>query len=209
MKRIHDFEALPSRFRANLINSIPGFKPVSLVGTVNENGVENLAIFNSFFHVGANPPLLGMVFRPEGEVERHTLENIRKTGCYTINHLNKDIVVKAHHTGAKFPADISEFKACGLSPWYSSTHPAPYVKESMIKIGMKVQSEMPVAANNTLIVIGAVTEIWLSESYLSEDGFVDLSLAGSLAGSNLDAYFEANRLVRLSYPKPDAIPSQI
>lgn len=209
MKRIHDFEALASRYRANLINSIPGFKSVSLVGTVNGNGVENLAIFNSFFHIGANPPLLGMVFRPEGEVERHTLENIRRTGCYTINHLNKDIVVKAHHTGAKFPSVISEFKACVLTPWYSATHSAPYVKESTIRIGMKLQSEMPVAANNTLILIGAVTEIWLSEDFLSEDGFVDLALAGTLAGSNLDAYYEASRLVRLSYPKPDAIPSQI
>ena len=209
MKRIHDFEALASRYRANLINSIPGFKSVSLVGTVNENGVENLAIFNSFFHIGANPPLLGMVFRPEGEVERHTLENIRKTGCYTINHLNKDIVVKAHHTGAKFPSGISEFKACGLTPWYSSTHSAPYVMESSIRIGMKLQSEMPVAANKTLILIGTVSEIWLSEDCLSEDGFVDLAQAGTLAGSNLDAYYEATRLVRLSYPKPDAIPSQI
>lgn len=209
MKRIHDFEALPSRYRANLINSIPGFKPVSLVGTINENGAENLAIFNSFFHIGANPPLLGMVFRPEGEVERHTLENIRKTGCYTINHLNKDIVVNGHHAGAKFPAGISEFKACGLTPWYSATLLAPYVKESTIKIGMHLHSEIPIAANNTILVIGTTTEIWLPENVLSEDGFVNLAQAGTLAGSNLDAYYEAIRLVRLSYPKPDSVPSQI
>ncbi|MBK8414234.1 MAG: hypothetical protein IPL22_06770 [Bacteroidetes bacterium] len=71
MKRIHDFEALPSRYRANLINSIPGFKPVSLVGTINENGAENLAIL-ILLPYWTNPPLLRMVFRPEGEVERHT-----------------------------------------------------------------------------------------------------------------------------------------
>ena len=46
-------------------------------------------------------------------------------------------------------------------------------------------------------------------SFPPEDGFVDLVQAGTLAGSNLDAYYEATRLVRLSYPKPEAIPSQI
>ena len=143
------------------------------------------------------------------DVYKRQLENIRKTGCYTINHLNKEIVVNGHHAGAKFPAGISEFKACGLTPWYSATLLAPYVKESTIKIGMKLQSEMPVAANNTIILIGAVTEIWLSEDFLSEDGFVDLAQAGTLAGSNLDAYYEAIMLVRLSYPKPDSVPSQI
>ncbi len=33
--------------RANFINSLSGFKSLSLIGTVNGNGVSNLAVFSN------------------------------------------------------------------------------------------------------------------------------------------------------------------
>ena len=54
-----DISQMEQRFRASFINSLGGFKSVVLVGTANESGETNLAIFNSLFHIGANPPLCG------------------------------------------------------------------------------------------------------------------------------------------------------
>ena len=48
----------------HLINSLGGFKSVALIGTKSEAGNTNLAIFSSIFHLGANPPLVGLIFRP-------------------------------------------------------------------------------------------------------------------------------------------------
>lgn len=48
------------------------------MGTVNKIGHTNLAIFNSVIHIGANPPLMGFISRPNSG-ERHTLENIQET----------------------------------------------------------------------------------------------------------------------------------
>ena len=58
--------------RLNLINSLSGVKPANLIGTKDQNGNENLAIFSSVVHLGSNPALLGFILRPQGEVRRHT-----------------------------------------------------------------------------------------------------------------------------------------
>ena len=50
--------------RLNLINSLSGIKPANLIGTINEDGTENLAIFSSVVHLGSNPALFGFVLRP-------------------------------------------------------------------------------------------------------------------------------------------------
>ena len=50
--------------RLNLINSVVGVKPVVLVGTTGQNQINNLAIFSSLVHMGSNPPLLALNFRP-------------------------------------------------------------------------------------------------------------------------------------------------
>ena len=53
--------AFDQRYRATFVNSIGGFKSVALIGTKSLSGETNLAIFNSLFHVGANPPLFGFI----------------------------------------------------------------------------------------------------------------------------------------------------
>ena len=90
MTKIHlnknQIEQLEKQERVHLINSLGGFKSVALVGTADKNKNENLAIFSSFFHIGANPPLIGMIFRPSPP-DRDTLNNILETRFYTINHI--------------------------------------------------------------------------------------------------------------------------
>ena len=56
--------AMEKQIRVHLINSLGGFKSVSLVGTVDASGNQNLGIFSSILHIGANPPLMALLFRP-------------------------------------------------------------------------------------------------------------------------------------------------
>ena len=51
-------------YRGNLINSLSGFKPASLIGTSDDQGRTNLAIFSNIVHLGADPALVGFVNRP-------------------------------------------------------------------------------------------------------------------------------------------------
>ncbi len=192
---------MEQRYRANFINSLTGFKSLALIGTVDRKGQKNLAIFNSIVHLGAHPPLIGMVTRPDS-VDRHTLQNILETGYYTINHVQEEMMEKAHQTSARYPKTISEFDAVGLEDEVINDFPAPFVKASTIKIGVQFKEKVPFAINGTIFVIGEIKQITLPQTVVQVDGFVDLVSAGTVTNSGLDSYHIVLDAKRLPYAKP-------
>jgi flavin reductase (DIM6/NTAB) family NADH-FMN oxidoreductase RutF len=192
---------MEQRYRANFINSLTGFKSVALVGTSDKSGQKNLAIFNSIVHLGAHPPLIGMVIRPDS-VDRHTLQNILETGYYTINHVQEEMMQKAHQTAARYPKTISEFDAVGLEDEVINDFPAPFVKASTIKIGVQFKEKVPFAINGTIFVIGEIKQITLPQAVVQADGFVDLVKAGTITNSGLDSYHVVLDGKRFPYAKP-------
>jgi len=200
--RRSDFEQMDKRYRTQLINTMPGIKALNLVGTRGEDGAENVAVFNSIFHVGANPPYLGMVVRPDS-VDRHTWQNILATGSYTLNSVSNAMYQQAHQTSARYEKSQSEFLATGLTAEYREGVLAPFVGESAVKIGLVLEEHHRVACNDTLVVIGKVEYVEIQEGLLFEDGAVDLVKAESVGSVGLDGYVDVNWLDRLSYAKPD------
>lgn len=197
-----DLEKMEKQTAVHLINSLGGFKSVALVGTSDVQGNTNLSIFSSFFHIGANPPLIGMIFRPSPP-ERDTMRNILDTGFYTINHINEQIYKQAHQTSARYNKEISEFDAAGLSAEYKNNFPAPFVLESNVQLGIKFKEKTAISINNTTMIIGEIVQIFIPEDCLSEDGFLDLEKANTVTCSGLDSYHKTKQLDRLSYAKPD------
>ena len=196
-----DLDQMPSRQRAALVNCLSGPKSVNLVGTRSAAGQSNLCIVSSCFHIGADPALQGLLFRP-ASVERHTFENILETEVFTLNQVHDGIYRQAHQTSARYPREVSEFAACGLTERSSEGFPAPYVAESRIALGMRLREHHPLAVNGTELIIGEICEIWLDIAPAA-DGSLDLAAAGSVAVTGLDTYHGLNRLARLSYAKPD------
>lgn len=197
-----DIAQLPERQRAAFINCLSGFKSANLVGTVSASGQANLALVSSVVHLGANPPLLAFISRPPS-VDRHTLEYLRDTGFFTLNHVHEDMLHAAHQTSARYPRDVSEFDAVGLTPCFSTVHPAPYVEESRLRIGLKVRDTRPIELNNTVMVIGEIIEVQLPGEALPDDGFIDLASLDTMTIGGLDGYYRVTRACRLSYAKPD------
>ena len=194
-----DIDALAQRYRANLVNSLSGFKSATLVGTTNGN-TNNLAIVSSIVHVGANPPLIGMIMRPH-TVLRDTLSNIKQQGFYTLNHVSTDWVDKAHQTSARYSPDESEFDAVDLTPQFSESFSAPFVKESEIKMGLKVAQHFTLL-NETEMVIGEIQELHMPESIIDEDGYADIEKANTACISSLDSYHSTTRIAQFAYAKP-------
>ena len=189
------------RYRTNFINSLSGFKSLQLLGSINQEGQANLAIFNSIFHVGANPPYIGLVVRPDGP-EHDTLKNILGHEHYTLNNVKEEFYQQAHQTSARYASGESEFKACGFKEEYIGDFSVPFVKESSIQIGLKLKELIPVKTNGTTIVIGEVVLIRINETYILEDGTVDLEAAGSITVAGLDSYHRTEKIGRLAYAKP-------
>ncbi|GAA0858931.1 flavin reductase family protein [Aliiglaciecola litoralis] len=204
---VTDIHNMDSRFRAQFVNSLSGFKSAHLVGTQSNQQVHNVAIVNSVFHLGADPALLGMIMRPH-TVRRDTLENIVETGVYTLNHINSEIIAAAHQTSARYDQELSEFNECGLTPYFSDTHNAPYVAQSRVKIGMALEEVVHLAVNQTNMVIGRIVEVILDDNAVLEDGFVDLQALDSVCIASLDGYYQPSLLARFEYAKPGVVPQK-
>jgi flavin reductase (DIM6/NTAB) family NADH-FMN oxidoreductase RutF len=201
-------DQLEPRYRATLINSLAGVKSVVLIGSKSDSGVSNLAIFNSLIHIGASPPLWGIIFRPDNG-KRDTLTNILQNREFTLNFVAQSDLEKAHQTSAKFESSISEFTTCGFTEMYLNNFKVPFVAEAPVKVAMKMEERVDIQLNQTILIIGSIQYIEMDSESISKDGFVNHDQLGTLACAGLDAYYKPTLLKRLSYAKTDTWPTVI
>lgn len=195
-------------FRANFVNSLSGFKPVCLIGSRNSHNVNNLGVFSNIVHIGADPACIGFINRPR-EAAPHTLANIESSGFYTMNHVHSGFIAKAHQTSAKYPAELSEFEAVNLTPVFKENFYAPFVGESHVQYALQLSEIIPLKINNSYFVIGKLLHAFVDESYVSKDGFIELSKASSVVSLGIDGYYLPSPLKRYAYAKPDKPSSEI
>ncbi|NVJ85716.1 MAG: flavin reductase [Algoriphagus sp.] len=189
-----------SFFRRNLINCLSGYKSLNLIGTKSADGVTNLAPFSQVFHIGATPPLVGVLFRPH-TVKRDTLENILETGSFTLNHVTPAFYKNAHWTSARWEG--SEFDKTGLEEDYRDDFFAPFVKNSPLQLGCSLVETHTLKINETVLLIGSIDHIYVEEKGLRMDGSLDLNVLETVTVTGLDEYHVGKKLARLSYAKPE------
>lgn len=191
---------LDSFYRRNLINCLSGYKSLNLIGTINGKGVTNLAPFSQVFHVGANPPMVGILFRPH-TVKRDTLENILEMGCFSLNHVTSEFYKEAHWSSARWEA--SEFEGTGLEAEYVEGFDAPFVRNSPLKLACELVETQTLKVNETVLLIGSISHIFVDAKGLRVDGSLDLNTLDTVTVSGLDEYHTGEKLARLSYAKPN------
>lgn len=196
-----DIDQMSSIYRLNMINSCTGYKSANLIGTQSENGKTNLAVFNSVVHLGSNPPLIGFILRPT-TVPRHSHQNMKKNGLFTINHIHQSQIEDAHHTSAKYPEEISEFDQTSLVEEYKEGIKAPFVKNAPLQLGCRYLNEYQIKENDTSIIVGQIEHIFIEEEMLLEDGWVQLDKGGVVAINGLDGYAIPKLIERFSYARP-------
>ncbi len=186
--------------RVQLATTLPGPKPICLVGTRTADGHSNLAPFSSITHLGSNPILIGMVTRPD-TVARHTLRNIIETRAWTLNHITREILPQAHQCSARYPDRTSEFEATGLTElFHKDIHP-PFVKESPLRIALDLEEIIDIPSNGTKLIVGRVKLVDLPHHSPAPDGSLDLTKLGTLASTALDTYFDLTEVAKLPYAK--------
>ena len=201
--KISDLEDMSKIYRLNLINSVTGYKSAHLIGSQTSKGITNLAIFSSVVHLGSNPALIGFIIRPT-TVPRHTYSNIKATGTFTLNAISKKQIADAHHTSAKYPENISEFDKTNLEIEKKNDWNAPYVKKSPIQMGCRYQNEYHINENDTIMIVASIEHLYVSESLLLEDGWVQLDKGDVITINGLDGYAAPQLLERFPYARPKA-----
>ena len=195
-----DILQMEQRYRTTFVNSLSGFRQVVLVGSRSKEGKSHLATFNSLVHIGANPPLYGLISRPD-TVKKHTLENIRSTGVYSINYLSTEHIAAIHRAAARFEEEADKFREVGLTECTQPGSSLPFVKEASVKIAMRCENILPIPANGTWLIVGAIEAVEIRGEIIAPDGFVRLHEEKIAACAGLDAYFSTTLLNRFAYPK--------
>ena len=202
-----EIKALNRIVRLKLMNSITGIKSANLIGTICELGNSNLAIFSSVVHLGSDPALIGFMMRPNKDVKRDTLNNILATKHFTINHVNSDFVENAHYTSLNFKKNQSEFDYCNLESFYIDNYPPPFVKESKVKIGLKLKEIIPIQSNGCKFIIGEVEHLLIDNSIdFMTDGSINLEYSDSVGVGGLNSYYTMNKIIELPFARLSTMP---
>lgn len=199
-----DIHSWDSKYRLNFINAISGYKGVHLIGTEEKDGSSHLAIINSVVHINSEPARIGFIIKPltaDGE----TYATILETRYYTLNHVHKSFLERAHATSVKLIEGESEFDLCNLKKEYAKGFHAPFVAESNIKIGLKLVEDIKLTESDCHLIIGEVEFADVKEDYIEEDGRLDLEKVHDIYSADLNQYSSVSKYVNL----PDAIAEDL
>ena len=197
-----DIAETPKIRRLNIINAISGIKPANLIATISPDSKTNLAIISNVIHIGSNPAHMGYISRPK----RQTLSNIRESGFFTINHVHESFIEQAHYTSAKFEPGVSEFEQCALSEAYIDDFPVPFVKESPVKIGLKLKEIIPIKSNETWLVIGQILLLQIPDETVADNGYIDMEKLGGIGVSGLNNYYRLKKIKSMPYARTNELP---
>ena len=136
-------------------------RPIALVSTTSNNGINNLAPFSYFNGVCSKPPTI--MFAParrgwDGK-EKDTLVNIRNTKEFSINIVSEDIGEKMVKCSTDYEKEIDEYSKSGLSPLSSKKIKPPIVSESKISLECILNQIVQIGkedAGSGFIVIGTI-----------------------------------------------------
>jgi flavin reductase (DIM6/NTAB) family NADH-FMN oxidoreductase RutF len=170
-------------------------RPIAWVSTVGEDGVLNLAP-HSYFNVISNAPMI-VHFTSTGI--KDTLRNVRSSGEFVVNIVNRELVEKANLTAADFPPTENEFEWAGLETESSLKVSPPRVAAAPAALECTVRSIVSMGNGN--MVFGNVVFVHVRDEVL-RDGRVDPALldpVGRLSGSAYSATTEIFKLVRPTY----------
>ncbi len=193
--------------RVNLISSVSGIKAAMLIGTISKHNISNVAIFSSIIHLGSNPALIGLLIRPQTKRVSDTYQNIKSNKSFTINHVNKNIISKAHYTSAKTSSNTSEFDDVGLTEEYIGNLQSPFVKEADVGLGLIYCDEISLS-NKCILVIGEIDNIKLKNDFADVNGLINLSDCNSIGVDGIGHYYKLNLTKNYEYVGTRKVPKE-
>ena len=114
-------------------------RPIGLISTVGENGVNNIAPYSTLAWCCFKPPLISIVSAsaPDGR-EQDTLRNIEFTKDFVVNMTTERLVESMIKSANHYPPEVDEFKECGLTAVRGDMVSSPMIAESPINIECQV-----------------------------------------------------------------------
>lgn len=165
----------PARF-VGLIKHLVVPRPIAWVSTISADGIENLAP-HSFFTMASEIPPVAQ-FTSVGT--KDSLRNVRETGEFVISLAAEPLFDQVNDSSADFPHDVDEFEFLGIE-----REPAALVRPSRVAaspaaLECRLLETIPIADGGSVIVLGEVVHVAVSEEALT-DGRPDFRKLAPLA----------------------------
>jgi flavin reductase (DIM6/NTAB) family NADH-FMN oxidoreductase RutF len=148
-------------------------RPVGWIGTLDRNGVANLAPYSFFNAVSDRPPML--MFSSGGH--KDSLRNIEATGEFTCSIATWALREAMNLSSAAVAPGVDEFELAGLGKAASRYVKPPRVAESPAAFECRLWKTLPVPATKPggesvyTVVFGMVVGIYIDDAFI-KDGVV-------------------------------------
>ena len=182
-------------------------RPIALVSTTSNNGINNLAPFSYFNGVCSKPPTI--MFAParrgwDGK-EKDTLINIRNTKEFSINIVSEDIGEKMVKCSTDYEKEVDEYSKSGLSPLSSKKIKPPIVSESKISLECVLNQIVQIGKNDAgsgFIVIGTIVLFHIDDEVYDNGRIIldKLQPLGRVAGNGYIRSTNAFDIIRTIKP---------
>ena len=182
-------------------------RPIALVSTTSNNGINNLAPFSYFNGVCSKPPTI--MFAParrgwDGQ-EKDTLINIRNTKEFSINIVSEDIGEKMVKCSTDYEKEVDEYSKSGLSPLSSKKIKPPIVSESKISLECILNQIVQIGkedAGSGFIVIGTIVLFHIDDEVYDNGRIIldKLQPLGRVAGNGYVRSTNAFDIIRTIKP---------
>jgi flavin reductase (DIM6/NTAB) family NADH-FMN oxidoreductase RutF len=146
-KQIFNPSELASAYNLMISSLTP--RPIALVSSRSENGIDNVAPFSYFGAVAHDPPMLTIGFCRKGRdhIQKDSLVNIMAQKEFAVNIISEWYIDAANHACGMFPPEVDEFNVSGLTKVDDcEVVNAPRVGEAAVtyecKLAMSIQSIM-------------------------------------------------------------------
>jgi flavin reductase (DIM6/NTAB) family NADH-FMN oxidoreductase RutF len=157
-------------------------RPIGWIGTVNRDGVPNLAPYSFFNAISDRPPMV--MFSSGGQ--KDSLRNILENGEFTCSIANMALHEAMNLSSAPVAPGVDEFKLAGLEAAPSLLVKPPRVAQAPAAFECRLWKtiELPLPAGKAgvgyTMVIGEVVAVYIDDQYI-KDGIVDTGAMRPLA----------------------------
>ena len=146
-------------------------RPIALVTTVDGNGNVNAAPF-SFFNIFSHaPPLvvLGIEGREPAEAPlKDTMRNIRTTGSFVVNLVDRALVEAMTICAIDLPSGIDELAAAGLTSAPSRQVAAPRIAASPVQLECRETVSLSLGTRHRNLVVGEIVHLHIRDGLVDE-----------------------------------------
>lgn len=183
-------------------------RAIGWLSTISKDGVSNLAPFSQFTNLTFDPPYVAVSINQTFDGDRKdTTNNIEQTGEFVYNMVTYDLKDQMNITSCRYPPEVDEFEAAGLTK-AESVLVKPYrVAESPVQFECTYYCTLRLPGNGpvcpTDVLIGKVVGIHVKDEFIDETGKIDIEAIRPLARMGYSDYTVVDEVFEMKHVAMD------